>query len=804
MVKKEGPSGLGTPIPLVANFFPVTWPLGQIFIHHMHFEPAGGVFIKRRVLSANKDQLGRHDFWGELLFAKQDLSNRTFKAEVNGTEYVVTLSGRIPVATDDVAAPERMAMASRLLKTVFARLKFIRIRDSIYDPTHPLIFQDMRAFPGYSTNIDLFHSGLMLNVDTSYKWVQTRSILDLLVLHQRDRAKQNQLVANQSVITNYTDKRGDYRFYRVSSIDFDKTPASTFPRRKRREHKYAEAEEELISFYDYYQETHGITIRHMEQPLLKVVEKRRRPTDGVQVEEIIYLVPELCVLAGMTEEMRTNGQLRRKAMEATGPGPRERMNSLISLVKKLQPGHQIPDRAKPGEMIDPGAILADWGLHVESEPLAVQGRQVRLETLRIGAKAPKPLGGKSEWRDLYGKPPSGGAPPDTSSTGLLRPMSLNAANWALFYTQRQESDVMNMMKAFHTVKAQLKMEIGDPLMCATARVQDYPAEMARVYEKAEREGKPIKMFQVVLESASEVVYKSIKAVMASKPVQTQCVQQRTIKPQAGIESKVKGLLQQMVCKLGGAPWGVHELFSNEPTMIIGISVSHSKSARQGSVLALTATLDAGFTSYFSDVSVQAPGQVMASSIAESFDKALRAFKEVNPKYRPRRIIIYRDDPGGRGSLDALLENEIKPIQAVLQKRDLKINLAIIVVRKRGLVRLFTRRDMNNPPPGTIVDVGVVSRDYDDFYLIAHSSRMGTVKPTQYQIAYRTPGEDKSLTAQSLQRLSFMLCHLYYNFMGTIAEPAPLRYADRLASLMTQVLENRRMPRAELSTSLYYL
>jgi hypothetical protein len=81
------------------------------------------------------------------------------------------------------------------------------------------------------------------------------------------------------------------------------------------------------------------------------------------------------------------------------------------------------------------------------------------------------------------------------------------------------------------------------------------AKWCGVNRKAEREGKPIKMFQVVLESSSEVVYKSIKAVMASKPVQTQCVQQRTIKPQAGIESKVKGLLQQMVCKLGGAPWG---------------------------------------------------------------------------------------------------------------------------------------------------------------------------------------------------------------------------------------------------------
>jgi hypothetical protein len=45
---------------------------------------------------------------------------------------------------------------------VFARLKFIRIRDSIYDPTNPLLFQDMKAFPGYSTSIDLFHVPLFV------------------------------------------------------------------------------------------------------------------------------------------------------------------------------------------------------------------------------------------------------------------------------------------------------------------------------------------------------------------------------------------------------------------------------------------------------------------------------------------------------------------------------------------------------------------------------------------------------------------------------------------------------------------
>jgi argonaute-like protein implicated in RNA metabolism and viral defense len=40
-------------------------------------------------------------------------------------------------------------------------------------------------------------------------------------------------------------------------------------------------------------------------------------------------------------------------------------------------------------------------------------------------------------------------------------------------------------------------------------------------------------------------------------------------------------------------------------------------------------------------------------------------------------------------------------------------------------------------------------------------------------------------------------------MGTIAEPAPLRYADRLANLVRQTLSDN-MPREELSNRLYYL
>jgi hypothetical protein len=76
------------------------------------------VFVKRSVLAANREAIGRFEFWGEILFVKKDLSGQTFKSDVNGVEYSLTLSAPIPPDSSDVAAPGRMAMFSRLLKTV--------------------------------------------------------------------------------------------------------------------------------------------------------------------------------------------------------------------------------------------------------------------------------------------------------------------------------------------------------------------------------------------------------------------------------------------------------------------------------------------------------------------------------------------------------------------------------------------------------------------------------------------------------------------------------------------------------------
>ena len=48
----------------------------------------------------------------------------------------------------------------------------------------------------------------------------------------------------------------------------------------------------------------------------------------------------------------------------------------------------------------------------------------------------------------------------------------------------------------------------------------------------------------------------------------------------------------------------------------------------------------------------------------------------------------------------------------------------------------------------------------DFYLISQSSRQGTVNRVHYKVLYN---KVKEFSAEYIQRLSYKLCHMYYNW-----------------------------------------
>ena len=105
---------------------------------------------------------------------------------------------------------------------------------------------------------------------------------------------------------------------------------------------------------------------------------------------------------------------------------------------------------------------------------------------------------------------------------------------------------------------------------------------------------------------------------------------------------------------------------------------------------------------------------------------------------------------------------------------------------------------STPPSGTVVDDVVTLPERYDFFLVSQSVRQGTVNPTSYNVIEDSSG----LKPEHIQKLTYKLCHLYYNWPGTVRVPAPCQYAHKLALLVGESLHTA--PSDKLEDTLYYL
>ncbi|KAG8319563.1 Piwi-like protein 2 [Homalodisca vitripennis] len=88
-------------------------------------------------------------------------------------------------------------------------------------------------------------------------------------------------------------------------------------------------------------------------------------------------------------------------------------------------------------------------------------------------------------------------------------------------------------------------------------------------------------------------------------------------------------------------------------------------------------------------------------------------------------------------------------------------------------------DFENPLPGSIVDHTITRRYLFDFFLVSQMVRQGTVTPTHYVVLHNTTTMDPD----KIQRLTYKMCHLYYNWSGTIRVPAPCQVSPLKIILM---------------------
>jgi len=201
----------------------------------------------------------------------------------------------------------------------------------------------------------------MLNVDLTFKVLRTgkqqalisrivslmhsisETVLQAMHCCGHDRNRMEALLLNQIVLTKYNNRT--YRYIslvlitkkltcgirRVDRIDFDQTPRSTFEKKRAK----GSDEKMKISYAEYYETFHNQRIRDLSQPLLVSEDRKKRGPKGKEgnysrkqvstnfstaedaSDKLIYLIPELCQLTGISEEMRSDHHIMQDVHKVT-------------------------------------------------------------------------------------------------------------------------------------------------------------------------------------------------------------------------------------------------------------------------------------------------------------------------------------------------------------------------------------------------------------------------------------------------------------------------------------------------------
>ncbi|KAM9748717.1 piwi-like protein 1 isoform 4-T6 [Dama dama] len=551
--------------------------------------------------------------------------------------------------------------------------------------------------------------------------------------------------------------RYNNKTYRVDDIDWDQNPKSTF--------KKADGSE--VSFLEYYRKQYNQEITDLKQPVLVSQPKRRRGPGGT-LPGPAMLIPELCYLTGLTDKMRNDFNVMKDLAVHTRLTPEQRQREVGRLIDYIHKDDNVQRE------------LRDWGLSFDSNLLSFSGRILQAEKIHQGGKTFDYNPQFADWSK------------ETRGAPLISVKPLD--NWLLIYTRRNYEAANSLIQNLFKVTPAMGIQMKKAIMI---EVDDRTEAYLRVLQQKVTSDTQIVV--CLLSSNRKDKYDAIKKYLCTDcPTPSQCVVARTLGKQQTVMAIATKIALQMNCKMGGELWRID--MPLKLAMIVGIDCYHDTTAGRRSIAGFVASINEGMTRWFSRCVFQDRGQELVDGLKVCLQAALRAWNSCN-EYMPSRIIVYRDGVGD-GQLKTLVNYEVPQFLDCLKSlgRGYNPRLTVIVVKKRVNARFFAQSGgrLQNPLPGTVIDVEVTRPEWYDFFIVSQAVRSGSVSPTHYNVIYDNSG----LKPDHIQRLTYKLCHVYYNWPGVIRVPAPCQYAHKLAFLVGQSIH--REPNLSLSNRLYYL
>ncbi|XP_028372573.1 piwi-like protein 4 [Phyllostomus discolor] len=754
---KAGSSGI--PVKLVTNLFslglPQDWQLYQYQVTYMPDLESRSLRIA--LLYSHRELSNRAKaFDGTILFLSQklekkvtELSSETRRGET--VKMTITLTQQLPATS-----PVCIQVFSIIFKKILKKLSMYQIGQNFYKPSEPVEIPQhkLSLWPGFAISVSQFESQLLFSADVSYKILRNETVLEFMagLCDQTGMSGFTHMCEKRLlgliVLTRYNNKT-----YRIDDIDWSVKPTDIFRKRDGTE----------ITYVDYYKQQYGITLSDLHQPMLVSLLKNQRNNAEARM---VHLIPELCFLTGLTSQAASDFQVMKAVAEETRLSPVGRQQHLARLADDIQ-------RNK-----DARFELETWGLHFGCQ-MSLTGRVVPSEKILVQGHICQPMSA-ADWSK------------DIRTCKILSAKSLN--KWLIICSNRAENVTETFLSCLRRVGISMGFNVNYPKIM---KVQENPAAFLGAIQK--HVDPDVQLVMCILPSNQQSYYEPIKKYLSCDcPVPSQCVRVHTLSKQGMMMSIASKIAMQMTCKLGGELWAVE--IPLKSLMVVGIDVCKDAFNKGTMVVGFVASVNLRITRWFSRCILQRTSTDIADCLKVFMTGALNKWYKYNQDL-PARIVVYRDGVGN-GQLKTLIEYEVPQLlSSVTEARSsTSSKLSVIVVRKKCMPRFFVERNhtLQNPPLGTVVDSEATRPEWYDFYLVSQAARWGTVNPTYYNVIY----DDNGLKPDHMQRLTFKLCHLYFNWPGLISVPAPCQYAHKLTFLVAQSIHKE--PSLELANSLFYL
>ncbi|CAK67978.1 unnamed protein product (macronuclear) [Paramecium tetraurelia] len=593
----------------------------------------------------------------------------------------------------------------------------------------------LKVWRGVKTSFQMYQGKPYLQIDFASRVLRDQTALQFMMsLNTRNiQDIQNEMIG-LSVLAAY----GNCRIYKIDEIDFTVSPL----------HSFQLQDGKSITYQEYYKQRYNIQIRDLQQPLIVNRDKRNQ-------DKIIYLVPELLTMTGLTDRQRSDYRCMQSVAQYTKLTPQQRDNEIYGFYQNLRKylnkqNIQLSDDQNVG------------GFQLQAPRIFMGNKEY--QTDQSGFFMIKdPVFQGSHIRDWFMVYQSRGKNDDDDVDFLVSELQKQGDRIGIriekpYYVVLKDNNIQNWMQ-------RLTAEIGDkPPQLIVTFINEKDKD--RIYGQMKKY-----CFQEHGISHQNILSKFLKS-----------------KNPSSVASKIA---QQMSMKLGNPLWAIPKPNGiSDKTMVIGIDIYHKLLTNRRSCMGFVAYLESECLNTFARPIIMKEGQEMCHEVGRITVEAISAYFERNgKKYLPDTIIVFRDGVGN-AQIEALKQTEILQMKNAIRSINKNYNpqFAVIMINKKINDRFFMvnggggqnqqKQTLSNPPSGSVIADKITSSNFD-YFITAQYVTQGTCTPTHYRVLEN----DTNWSEELFWQFTYYQCFNYQNWTGAVRVPSCVQYAHKLAYLI---------------------